>query len=138
MGKISLKIVCTKVKMPGRLSRKVRSVVMLNKPVKYTIDLAQAMEDEDQVIDPKHYVNYLKTHLKPGGKKLVDEAVTIESVQKKVNVVTTVQFGKRYLKYLTKKYLKAQDIISYLRVISDSKLGYKIKFIDIAQGGDQE
>merc|ERR1712195_193556 len=117
-----------KNEMPSRTSRKVRQVVMLNKPVKYTMDLTQAMEDEDQVIEMPHYFTYLQTHLKPGGKKAVSEHVSVEGSGKKVVVSTQIQFGKRYLKYLTKKYLKAQDISSYMRVIADSKLGYKVKF----------
>ena len=57
--------------MPNKASRKVRQVVMLNKPTKYTMDLSQAMEDEDVVIEMTYYINYLQTHLKPGGTKAV-------------------------------------------------------------------
>jgi len=47
--------------MPGRSARKIRDVIVNKKETKFTIDLAQAMDDEDQVIDQQHYVDFLKT-----------------------------------------------------------------------------
>jgi hypothetical protein len=73
--------------MPGRTLKKIRQVVMLNKPCKYTMDLTQAMEDEDQVIEMPHYISYLQTHLKPGGKKAVSEHVSVEGSGKKVIII---------------------------------------------------
>merc|ERR1712139_212321 len=108
------------------------------KEIKYTIDLTWAMDDEDQVIDQGHYIEYLKTKLKLNGKALCDEFATVESTGKKVVVASNVKFGKRYLKYLTNKYLKAQDIKSYLRVLASDKLGYKVKFLNLEEGGKEE
>jgi len=45
----------------GRSARKQRDVIVNKKETKFTIDLAQAMDDEDQVIDQQHYVEFLKT-----------------------------------------------------------------------------
>merc|ERR1712110_1299400 len=106
--------------------------------IKFTIDISQAMDDDDQVVDMNHYLDFLKNNLKVNGKKGASEYVTIEPSNKKVIVSTKVQFGKRYLKYLTKKYLKQQDINQYLRVIASDKLGYKVKFVNINEGGEQE
>merc|ERR1712146_344187 len=126
-------------KMPGRLQRQnthSKKSGFREKAVKFTVDIPQAIEDD--VIDQTHYVDFLKNNLKVDGKKGNLEYVTIEAVQNKVVVTTKVQFGKRYLKYLTKKYLKQQDINNYLRVIASDKLGYKVKFINLNEGGDQE
>ena len=43
---------------------------------------------------------------------------------------------KRYLKYLTKKYLKKVDILEYLRLVSVDKNSYAIKYIKL--GGNEE
>merc|ERR1712178_515883 len=119
--------------------RKQRQLVQNKKEIKYTIDLTAAMDDEDQVIDQGHYIDYLKTKLKLNGKALCDdEFATVEASGKKVIVASNVKFGKRYLKYLTNKYLKAQDIKSYLRVLSSDKLGYKVKFLSLQEGGAEE
>merc|ERR1712194_216129 len=84
MGKISKIDTQQESAMPAKVNRKVRQVVMLNKATKYTMDLTQAMEDEDQVIEMPHYISYLQTHLKPGGKKAVSEHVSVEASGKKV------------------------------------------------------
>jgi len=72
------------------------------------------------------------------GKPMCDNMATVKADQKKVVVASNVKFGKRYLKYLTNKYLKQQDIKSYLRVVATDKLGYRVKFLNLQEGGDQE
>merc|ERR1719240_250992 len=111
-----------------------KKVQLREKAVKFTLDIAQAIEDD--VIDPDHFLDYLKGNMKVGGKKGNLEQVSIECAANKVAVTTKVQFGKRYLKYLTKKYLKQQDINTYLRVIACDKYGYKVKFINLNDGGE--
>merc|ERR1739848_511647 len=101
-----------------------------------TIDISQAVEED--VIEQGHFIDFLKNTMKVGGKKGNLEYVSVEPAQNKVAITTKVQFGKRYLKYLTKKYLKQQDISNYLRVIACDKLGYKVKFINLNEGADQE
>merc|ERR1711959_702393 len=127
MGKYHFKIVLRE--MPGRLTRQntKKKVEYREKATKFTVDISQAIEDD--VIDQTHYIDYLKSNLKVGGKKNNLEFVSIEAANNKVVVTTKVAFGKRYLKYLTKKYLKQQDINTYLRVIACDKMGYKVKFI---------
>merc|ERR1712226_2517 len=121
-------------KMPGRTQRKTRELVVNKKETKYTIDLTQAMDDEDQVIDQQHYVDFLKSKLKMNGKPLCDDMANVRADGKKVIVGSNVKFGKRYLKYLTNKYLKAQDIKNYLRVVATDKLGYRVKFLNLQEG----
>ena len=45
------------------------------------------------------------------------------------------ELQKRYLKYLTKKYLKKNDILEYLRLVATDKNTYAIKYIKL---GDNE
>merc|ERR1712124_19170 len=120
------------------MGRRERKFVQNKKEVKYTIDLTAAMDDDDQVIEQQHYVDWLKTKLKLNGKALCDEFCTVEASGKKVIVASNVKFGKRYLKYLTNKYLKSCDIKSYLRVFASDKLGYKVKFLSLQEGGAEE
>ena len=48
--------------------------------------------------------------------------------------------SKRYIKYLTKKYLKKQQLKDYLRVIANGKNGYRIVYYkhQTAEGADEE
>ena len=68
--------------MPGRSARAKKPVEYRDKAVKFTLDISQAMDDD--VIDQSHFIDYLKTNMKVGGKKGNLEYVSIEAVQHKV------------------------------------------------------
>uniref|UniRef100_A0A0M3HJ58 Large ribosomal subunit protein eL22 n=1 Tax=Ascaris lumbricoides TaxID=6252 RepID=A0A0M3HJ58_ASCLU len=44
-----------------------------------------------------------------------------------------VPFSKRYLKYLTKKYLKRNSLRDWLRVVASSKDTYELRYFQISQ-----
>jgi large subunit ribosomal protein L22e len=44
-------------------------------------------------------------------------------------------FSKRYLKYLTKKYLKKHQLRDFLNVIATSKGTYELKYFKINNDG---
>ena len=46
-------------------------------------------------------------------------------------VTADVAFSKRYLKYLSKKYLKKQQLRDYLHVIASSKTTYELRYFNI-------
>jgi len=56
----------------------------------------------------------------------------------KLSVQTTIPFSKRYLKYLTKKFLKKNALRDWIRVVASSKDNYELKFYNIAGAGDEE
>jgi large subunit ribosomal protein L22e len=55
-----------------------------------------------------------------------------------ITVDSKVPLKKAYLKYLTKKFIKKQEISDYVRVVSTAKLTYSIKFFDNVQADDEE
>ena len=67
-------------------------------------------------------------------------AVTIGKDKNSVVVTSTIDFSKRYLKYLTKKYLKKQQMREYLRVVATNKNTYELRYlqVDNDEGGDAE
>ena len=58
-------------------------------------------------------------------------------VRGKIEVVAHQDFSGRYLKYLTKKFLKKQQLRDWLRVVSTSKGEYSLKFFNVV-GDDNE
>jgi large subunit ribosomal protein L22e len=56
----------------------------------------------------------------------------------KINIVSHIPFSKRYLKYLTKKYLKKQDLREYLRVVATNKNSYQIRYFNIRNEDDDD
>ena len=53
-------------------------------------------------------------------------------------IPTQAPFSKRYLKYLTKKYLKKQQLRDWMRVVAVNKVTYEIKYFDINQDEEEE
>ena len=51
----------------------------------------------------------------------------------KLNITARAPFSKRYLKYLTKKFLKKNQIRDWLRVVATSKNTYELRYFDIRE-----
>ena len=94
---------------------------------------------EDKVFNTTNFAEYLRQRVKVDGKigKLGDQ-IKITNSDRKVSVDTTVDFSKRYLKYLTKKYLKKHNLREFLYVVAANKKDYQIKYFNIQQDEAQE
>ena len=87
---------------------------------------------EDNVITLKDFESYLKQNIKVENKKgNLGSAVTVGTDKTMIVVEPKIPFSKRYLKYLTKKYLKKQDLKEFLRVIATSKNSYELKYFQV-------
>ena len=81
-------------------------------------------------------INYLEYNIKVNGlKKNLENLVKVSGSDKKeksknnilVQVDNKMKFSKRYIKYLVKKLLKRENIISYLRVVAQGPNSYVVK-----------
>ena len=63
--------------------------------------------------------------------------VHIERFKNKIIVVSEKQYSKRYLKYLTKKYLKKNNLHDWLSVVTSDKETYKLRYFQISQDEDE-
>jgi len=74
----------------------------------------------------------LHDSIKVDGKKgNLGDQVVIKRDATKLNVSAEAPFSKRYLKYLTKKYLKKQQLRDYLRVVASNKTTYELRYFNI-------
>jgi large subunit ribosomal protein L22e len=97
---------------------------------KFTIDCK--MPIEDNVIVLTDFESFLKSKIKVSGKAgNLGKDVTVTKTGEAITVQATIAFSKRYLKYLTKKYLKKQDLKEYLRVVSSNKNTYELRYFNI-------
>ena len=53
-------------------------------------------------------------------------------------MILGVPLSKRYLKYLTKKYLKKHSLREFLYVVATNKQTYQIRYFNIQQEGAEE
>lgn len=107
--------------------------------VKFVIDCSAPVEDK--VLDVASFEKYLQDRLKVDGKtgNLASNNVTIARDRTKLTVSApdSIMFPKRQLKYLSKRYLKKQQLKEFLRVVAASKNSYEMRYYSIS-GGDEE
>eukprot|EP01036_Dinobryon_divergens_P033088 gene33088-42802_t len=104
---------------------------------KFVIDCWQPVEDK--VLDPSAFEKFLSDRIKVNGKAgKLDGKVSISRDKAKIVLNVELPFSKRYLKYLTKKYLKKQQLRDFLHVIATSKGTYELKYFKISAGDADE
>ena len=87
---------------------------------------------EDNVIVLKDFESFLTQKIKVENKTgNLGTSVTVACDKDQIVVESKIPFSKRYLKYLTKKYLKKQDLKEFLRVIATSKNTYELRYFKI-------
>jgi large subunit ribosomal protein L22e len=93
-----------------------------------------------KVIDLATFEKFLHDRIKVDNKAPAKAgAVTITRDKTKVTVTfNESQSSKRYVKYLTKKYLKKQQLKEYLRVIMGSKNSYELKYYKLDTSEEKE
>ncbi|KAM9543355.1 ribosomal protein eL22-like [Guaruba guarouba] len=99
---------------------------------KFCLDLTHPVEDG--IFDSGNFEQFLKEKVKVNGKTgNLGNTVHIERLKNKIMVTSEKQFSKRYLKYLTKKYLKKNNLRDWLRVVASDKETYELRYFQISQ-----
>ncbi|KAL0454794.1 UNVERIFIED_CONTAM: 60S ribosomal protein L22-2 [Sesamum latifolium] len=106
----------------------------------FVIDCAKPVEDK--IMDIASLEKFLQERIKVGGKPgALGDSVTITRDKTKISVTANdTTFSKRYLKYLTKKYLKKNNVRDWLRVIASNKdrSVYELRYFNIAENEAEE
>ncbi|GMH28405.1 hypothetical protein Nepgr_030248 [Nepenthes gracilis] len=105
----------------------------------FTLDCSKPVEDK--IMDVASLEKFLQERIKVGGKAgALGDAVTITREKNKITVTSDSNFSKRYLKYLTKKYLKKHNVRDWLRVIASNKdrSVYELRYFNIAENEGEE
>uniref|UniRef100_A0A3Q2Y3H2 Large ribosomal subunit protein eL22 n=1 Tax=Hippocampus comes TaxID=109280 RepID=A0A3Q2Y3H2_HIPCM len=93
---------------------------------------------EDGIMDSANFEAFLKEKIKVDGKTgNLGTIVSVGRMKNKINVMSEKQFSKRYLKYLTKKYLKKNNLRDWLRVVASDKETYELRYFQISQDDDE-
>merc|ERR1712038_1404953 len=105
--------------MPKAVQKKGGKAGKAKKTVnKFTINCTLPIEDN--VIVLNDFTDFLTQRIKVDGK------------------LGNIDFSKRYLKYLTKKYLKKQQMREYLRVIATNKSTYELRYLQVDNDEGEE
>merc|ERR1739838_338999 len=95
---------------------------------KFTLDCSHPCEDG--IMDIANFEQYLKEHIKVNGK--------VMNLGSNVAVTANIDLSKRYLKYLTKKYLKKNNLRDWLRVVASDKSSYELRYFQIHNDDEEE
>merc|ERR1712097_18539 len=109
------------------------------KSLTFTVDCSKPVDDK--IMDIASFEKFLEEHIKVNDKKNnLGELVKVSKDKTKVTVTSDVAMSKRYLKYLTKKYLKRHNVRDWLRVIASNKDRnvYELRYFNIAEQEDDE
>ncbi|KAI9841657.1 MAG: 60S ribosomal protein L22 [Thelocarpon superellum] len=87
----------------------------------------------DKIFDVSAFEKFLHDKIKVDGRtgNLGDVVQISQQGDGKIEVVAHQEFSGRYLKYLTKKFLKKQQLRDWLRVVSTSKGVYELRFFNV-------
>lgn len=64
--------------------------------------------------------------------------ISVSAEGTKVIVVSNIKFSGKYLKYLTKRYLKKNQIRDWIRFVSVKQNQYQLQFYSVADDEEEE
>merc|ERR1712018_663253 len=97
---------------------------------KFTINCAAPVDDG--ILDIASFGTYLTGHIKVEGKVgNLGNNVKVDAGKTNLTVNSEIALSKRYLKYLTKRYLKKNNLREWLRVVAEDKASYTLKYFNI-------
>ncbi|KPM44723.1 hypothetical protein AK830_g1800 [Neonectria ditissima] len=94
----------------------------------------------DKIFDVAAFEKFLQDRIKVEGRtNNLGDAVTItQQGEGKIEIIAHNDLSGRYLKYLTKKFLKKQQLRDWLRVVSTSRGVYELKFFNVVNDEAEE
>ena len=105
--------------------------------LKFFIDCAQPVDDN--IMDPKALEQFLIDRIKVDNRTgNLGEKVKVFLEKSKIHVHAESPFSKRYLKYLTKKYLKKQQLRDFLHVVAPQRHSYELRYFNINADEEEE
>jgi large subunit ribosomal protein L22e len=115
-----------------KVSKSKKAAATKNKKhaLRFIIDCGKPVADD--IVDPAQYETFLRERIKVKGKAgNLGSLVKIQREKSKIYVIAQPPFSKRYLKYLTKKFLKKQRLRDWLRVVAKDKATYELRYFNI-------
>ncbi|XP_026285520.1 60S ribosomal protein L22 isoform X1 [Frankliniella occidentalis] len=132
-------------KVPGGVKKPVpKKMVLKGKgqkkkkvSLKFTLDCTNPVEDN--IMDVANFEKYLQERIKINGKlNNFGNSLNLERQKMKICVSSEIPFSKRYLKYLTKRYLKKNNLRDWLRVVATAKDTYELRYFQINSQEDDD
>jgi large subunit ribosomal protein L22e len=121
---------------PTILRRRIKPNILLPQ---FIINATQPVND--RIFDASAFTTFLQQRIKVDGLTgNLGERINVTNLgDGRIEVVAHQEFSGRYLKYLTKKFLKKQQLRDWLRVVATNKGEYTLKFFNVVgEEGEEE
>merc|ERR1711934_299299 len=106
---------------------------------KFAIDYTVPLQDGLLLKGGELFEQFLTERIKVNGKTgNLGDKVNVVREKSKIYVTAEMPFSKRYLKYLTKKFLKKHGLRDFLPVVASSKNMYELRYFNIPDADDGE
>ncbi|KAF9654248.1 ribosomal protein L22e [Thelephora ganbajun] len=105
---------------------------------KFVVDYSRPAGDG--VFDGTAFEKFLHDRIKVDNKtgNLGENVKILREGDKHITITANIALSKRYLKYLTKKFLKKNALRDWIRVVATSKDVYQLRFYNIAADEEDE
>mmetsp|Transcript_45046 Transcript_45046/g.134448 ORF Transcript_45046/g.134448 Transcript_45046/m.134448 type:complete len:129 (-) Transcript_45046:99-485(-) len=124
---------------PTIFTKKTNKGPAKKKAMTFTIDCSKPVEDK--IMEIASFEKFLAEKIKVSNKAgNLGDSIKVSREKSKVTVTADIPMSKRYLKYLTKKYLKKHNVRDWLRVIASNKDKniYELRYFNIADQGEED
>ena len=103
----------------------------------FVIDCSKPVEDS--LMEEAEFEKFLNAKIKVNGKTgVLGDSVVISRDEAVITINVEIPFSKRYLKYLTKKYLQKHNLRDWLHVISTNKETYELRYFNIHEDEEED
>ncbi|KAH0600045.1 hypothetical protein MHUMG1_02836 [Metarhizium humberi] len=115
----------------GKAQKQTKKVRVLTEGGQFIINAQQPANDK--IFDVSAFEKFLQDTIKVEGRtnNLGDNVIVQQQGEGKIEIIAHNELSGRYLKYLTKKFLKKQQLRDWLRVVSTSRGVYELKFFNV-------
>ncbi|KAK4104133.1 ribosomal protein L22e [Parathielavia hyrcaniae] len=105
---------------------------------KFIINASQPASDK--IFDVSAFEKFLNERIKVDGRvgNLGETIKISQQGEGKIEIIAHNELSGRYLKYLTKKFLKKMQLRDWLRVVSTSRGVYELKFFNVVNDEGEE
>eukprot|EP01067_Filipodium_phascolosomae_P000604 Filipodium_phascolosomae@DN1457_c0_g1_i1.p1 len=113
-----------------KVGHKRQKVAKAGKKVRFTVQCK--IPCDDHIIDAGGLETFFRERIKVANKTgNLGTKVALQRERTDIHVTVELPFQKRYIKYLTKKYLQMHKLRDFLRVIANNKNSYEIRYFNI-------
>lgn len=91
------------------------------------------------MIDLAQLEKFLVEHIKVDGRTgNLGEDVAVNVEGSKIFIVSSTKFSGKYVKYLTKKFLKKQRLREWIRLVASSRNVYQFRFFNLVLSDNED